>query len=116
VIKFASGSDMRQVCGFLRVIKFASGSDMRQVCGFLITISSCVVLDLYDGLMSSALKEDLLVQSWIELTNSPGDKLPSNCTIRPLVARVGSSNETQVGNLVTPNLTIKVYFRHTFII
>ena len=44
-------------------------------------ISSCVVLDLYDGLMSSALNEDLLVQSWIELNKSPGDKLPSNCTI-----------------------------------
>ena len=40
-------------------------------------ISSCVVLDLYDDLMSSDLKEDLLVQSWIK----SGDKLPSNCTI-----------------------------------
>ena len=44
-------------------------------------ISSCVVLDLYDGLMSSALKEDLLVQSWIKSEKSPEDKLPSNCTI-----------------------------------
>lgn len=33
--------------------------------------------DLYDGLMSSALKEDLLVQSWIKSSKS----LPSNCTI-----------------------------------
>ena len=44
-------------------------------------ISSCVVLDLYDGLMSFTLKEDLLVQSWIESNRSPGDKLSSNCTM-----------------------------------
>ena len=31
--------------------------------------------------MSSALKEDVLVQSWIESEKSPEDKLPSNCTI-----------------------------------
>ena len=33
--------------------------------------------DLYDGWMSSYLKEDLLVQSWIKSSKS----LPSNCTI-----------------------------------
>ena len=52
-------------------------------------ISSCVVLDLYDSLLSAELEEDLLVQSWIESKRHPGDKLGSNCTIPYKVMYLG---------------------------
>lgn len=37
--------------------------------------------DLYDGFLSYEMKDDLLVQSWIESTKKPENKLPSNCSI-----------------------------------
>ncbi|XP_071140616.1 plancitoxin-1-like isoform X1 [Mytilus edulis] len=46
--------------------------------------------DLYDGLLSNKLQQNLLVQSWIETQKTPGDKLPSNCSIQYKVYNVNT--------------------------